>query len=730
MPRGTANGAFTVPIGVTINGPTTGPKGSPVSFSSNIVGPTGTATNNWSVVASNGQVISSATTATYGFTPVNIGTYVVTDNVTDSANPADNGIATQTLTVTDVAPTVTWTANPATANEGTTSTYSFTTSDPGSGQPYTLQTPTATGGTVSSINFNPTTGAGTFNVTWTAAGSETVSVVVADDHGTNSTPATTQTVAVAPVAPTVTLSGALSANEGDTKTYTITATDPGVGDTFASPTVSVTGGTYNSGSLVWRTTAGTGTFTVTFNNPLPATTPATISATVKDSATDNLLTGTSNTLSVAVAPVAPVVQWLTDPLTANEGDTKTYTFRATDVGPNDTFSIASVTAAGGTVTAQSIQNTAGTATGSFSVLFNQGVFSGSTPITSLVSVTIADNAANNGLSSTPPTSATVTVTPIAPVVNWTVNPSAANEGQTLLYTFTATDTDILDTLSYASLYPSATDGTVTNATITPTATTTTANATGSFNVTFNQPGSANVSVKVADNTTGMTSGTLTQPVTVTAVPPTVVLSGATAANEGDIKTYTITATDPGLPGDTFASPTVTVNEELGGVSAVGGTTTGYTNGQVVTLSGGTFTTAATVTLAVSGGVVTGAVVNNSGNSSAAPTSPVSVSTGGLTLTCNFSPAYNSGSLVWSPTAGTGTFTVTFNSATATASPATISVSDKDSTNNVTSTSNTLSVPVAAVAPTVTLSSLNPTSANEGQTQTFTFTATTRPLRHV
>ena len=73
-----------------------------------------------------------------------------------------------------------------------------------------------------------------------------------------------------------------------------------------------------------------------------------------------------------------------------------------------------------------------------------------------------------------------------------------------------------------------------------------------------------------------------------------------------------------LVGGTFttaATVSLTVapgNTSLGNVFAVGGTVTGYTNGQIVTLVGGTFTTAATVSLTVVSGSVTAATVVNAG----------------------------------------------------------------------------------------------------------------------
>ena len=421
-----------------------------------ITGQTGAISRDWHGRGSNGQVIADGHAATLTFTPANVGTYTVTNAVTDSANPANNGSAASTITVTNVPPGVTLSGADA-ANEGDTKTYAFTTSDLGANETFRLVSATASGGTVSNSQFDSMTGAGSFDVAFNNAETSTVTVVVADADGGQGS--ASQTVSVAAVAPTVTLSGPTTANEGDTKTYSFTTTDPGMGDTFGSAVVAIAGNgvTYNSGSLSFSSTTGSGSFTVTFSNPLASALPATISVQVEDAATDNLLTGTSNTLSVAVAAVAPTVTWTSVPGTANEGQMELYTFTVSDPGSNDAFSLVSEAATGGTVSNATIAATAGTATGSFDVTFNQGTFTSSATSTSIVGLTVEDNAANNGLAATA-TPQSVTVIPVAPTVTLS-GATTANEGDMKLYTFSVSDPDTLDTFTVNA--PTASGGTIT-----------------------------------------------------------------------------------------------------------------------------------------------------------------------------------------------------------------------------------------------------------------------------
>ena len=150
--------------------------------------------------------------------------------------------------------------------------------------------------------------------------SSTVSVQVKDSDNDNSNLAEL-TVAIANVAPTVVLSGPATADEGQTKTYTYTATDPGA-DTLVI--------TESCGANGVRTdTPAVNSFDCTFPDG-----PA--NSTVKVTADDGDLIDNigDDEIVVAIANVAPTVV-LSGPATADEGQTKTYTYTATDPGADN-----------------------------------------------------------------------------------------------------------------------------------------------------------------------------------------------------------------------------------------------------------------------------------------------------------------------------------------------------------------------------------------------------------
>ena len=96
------SGSITVNIGTTESGPTSDVEGTPVTYTSSIVGQTGTANYTWSVTR-NGLPynLSGVTTnaASLTFTPSDSGSYAVSLNVSDSAS--NTGNASQNLTVSD-----------------------------------------------------------------------------------------------------------------------------------------------------------------------------------------------------------------------------------------------------------------------------------------------------------------------------------------------------------------------------------------------------------------------------------------------------------------------------------------------------------------------------------------------------------------------------------------------------------------------------------------------------
>jgi hypothetical protein len=127
-------------------------------------------------------------------------------------------------------------------------------------------------------------------------------------------------------------------------------------------------------------------------------------------------------------------------------------------------------------------------------------------------------------------------------------------------------------------------------------------------------------------------------------------SGVNISNGGTVTAITRTANGSGYT--TAPSANITAPTTAGGVQAVLQTTmylvdvptiagggTGYTVGNVLTFVGGTFTTAAQVTVAtVSAGVITSIAVTTNGTYTALPSNPVSVTGGtgsGATFTVNW-----------------------------------------------------------------------------------------------
>ena len=135
----------------------------------------------------------------------------------------------------------------------------------------------------------------------------------------------------------------------------------------------------------------------------------------------------------------------------------------------------------------------------------------------------------------------------------------------------------------------------------------------------------------------------------------------TAAGSSYTSAPTWTATAPTTAGGTQASGTTTLRL-IGGGAAIASGGTGYTVGDVLTFSGGTFTTAATVTVStVSTGVITAITISNNGAYSVLPSNPISV-TGGTGTGATFNGTWGVASLAIS-VAGSGYVeqpTVTFS----------------------------------------------------------------------
>ena len=120
-------------------------------------------------------------------------------------------------------------------------------------------------------------------------------MTVSDSDGASGSD--TLVVAVANVAPTVTLAGSASANEGTSHTYSFTVSDPGADDFVLGTTecgangVQVGGDTFNS-------TTGAGSFVCSFPDG-PASSTVSVTVSDSDGASD------SDSITVAIANVAP-----------------------------------------------------------------------------------------------------------------------------------------------------------------------------------------------------------------------------------------------------------------------------------------------------------------------------------------------------------------------------------------------------------------------------------------
>jgi hypothetical protein len=195
------------------------------------------------------------------------------------------------FTTANQAPSVT--AAPVSGTEGTAATETASFTDPNVGDVHTCIIDWGDGNT-SAGSVSESSGSGTCGAShaYTDNGSFTVTVTVSDGSLSGSD---TDTATVANVPPDVTLSGAASAFEGDTKTYTYTFTDPGA-DTWTHA-VSCGGGTPSADSFSSATKSGS------FNCTFPDNGTYLVSVTI----TDDDGGSDTDTISVAVANVPPDV---------------------------------------------------------------------------------------------------------------------------------------------------------------------------------------------------------------------------------------------------------------------------------------------------------------------------------------------------------------------------------------------------------------------------------------
>jgi hypothetical protein len=506
-------------------------------------GQTATNSGNYSDANAGDSVTISASRGTVTKTGTSSGTWSwsfatadgpdQTGPVTITASDGKTGGTTTTtfaLNVANVAPTVTLlAANALSVNEGTTQqTYGYTISDPGADTVSAVSTSCGANGTKVAGSDANTNTSGSFKCTFAdGPAASTVSASATDSDGATGNLAT-QAVAVANVAPSVTLTGAAMADEGQTKSYAFTVSDPGQ-DTFAvepgfpdCDAGSTNNGTFVAGSLAVN--ASGGSFDCFFADG-PSSANVKIQVRDSDAASD---AASQSVQIVAVANVAPTVtapaNQAADEGAANSVDLGSFS----DPGPDAPWA---VDVDWGDGSPHATFNTTLTGTlGTQDHIYADG------PATRTVSVKVTDK---NGDSDTE--TFTVAVANVAPTVILAAgNELSVNEGTTHSYSYAISDPGS-DTVSSVSTSCGANGTKVASSD-------TNSDAGGSFKCTFpDGPDTSAVSASAtdSDDATGVADS---QTVAVANVAPTVDVSGPSQADEGSTHTYTFTVSDPGADG--------------------------------------------------------------------------------------------------------------------------------------------------------------------------------------
>ena len=254
--------------------------------------------------------ISPNGTLTYTPEPDSTGTATVMVAATDDGGTGLGGedtSAPQSFTITVNAvndiPTVSL-DGAANADEGETKAYSFTADDPDPGG-FTVNggfPDCGAGGNLVAGSLTTTATGGDFRCRFPdGPASPSVRVQVADTGGAESNIATL-TVAVANVAPSVSLGGPATAGEGDTKTYSFAVADPG-DDSHSVATACGANGVKVPGSDNYNASTKEGDFRCRFPDG-----PATSSVTARANDSDGFGDADDRVVLVTVDNVAPVAQ--------------------------------------------------------------------------------------------------------------------------------------------------------------------------------------------------------------------------------------------------------------------------------------------------------------------------------------------------------------------------------------------------------------------------------------
>jgi hypothetical protein len=362
----------------------------------------------------------NATTRTFSWTPdyTQANTYNVTFRATDTGSLYDEEQITITVNNVNRMPILTTPIGNKTGNEGALLSFSVPATDPdGDNLTYSITNkPT-------NATFNTTTGAFSWTPNYDEAGSYPNINFKATDTGSLFVQETiTITINNTNRAPVLDPIGNKSVAVSTPINFTISASDPDVGDTLTYSVISTSPtANFNPGTRQFSWTPGTtGNYNFTF--------------TVTDNGTPNRSTSEMITISVGNVNHPPVLAAIGNQ-TVNEGITLSFVITSTDPDVGDTLTYSTSTLPSGA------NFNAGTRTFSWTPDYTQAN-------TYLITFTVTDNGTPN-LSDFEQITITVNNVNRAPVLAAIGNQSV-NEGATLTFTVSAADADGGDTLTYST----------------------------------------------------------------------------------------------------------------------------------------------------------------------------------------------------------------------------------------------------------------------------------------